>query len=288
MVIASLSLLLLWLAQPAPDCSPAATLYSQKHFQESLAALEACKESAETLFYRGLNYRALGNHGEARKNLAAAFQSGYDNPLLLFSLIEEEHELGDKAAGLEHFQQMLRRYPDSAWTHVLLGNAYFTTERDREAQAEYQQAIAQDAQLPNIHFRLGYLAYRAAQYESAAGYFRQELSLSPLHPNATLFYGQTLKALGRNADAIGYLRQAIALDPQSPLTYRTLVGALLAENRSEEAITTLRQAEALFPTDPTFPASLSHLYAGLHREEEARREAERTRVLTALKRQKGQ
>ena len=288
MVIAALSFLFVSLAQPGSECSQGAQLYSQKQPRASLAALDSCKESAETLFYRGLDHRALGNHRESRKYLLAALQAGYDSPLLLFSLVEEEHELGDKSSGLEHFQLMLHRYPDSAWTHVLLGNAYFTTEKDHEAQVEYQQALARDPKLPDVNFHLGYLAYRGAQYEAAAGYFRQELALAPRHPAATLFYGQTMKALGRNADAIGYLRQAIALDPQSPLTYRTLVGALLAENRSDEAIATLLEAEKRFPADPTFPASLSHLYTGLHRPDEARRAAERTRVLTALKRQKGQ
>jgi len=288
MGVASLGFLFLVLAQPPADCSKGVELYSQKRPRESLLALGNCKATVETLFYMGLDYRSLENHPEARKYLLTAFQSGYDNPLLLYSLIEEENALGEKAAGLDHFQLMLSRYPDSVWTHVLLGNAYFSTERDREAQSEYAQALARDSKVPNVNFRLGYLAYRAAQYESAAEYFRHELDLDPAHAAANLFYGQTLKALGRNADAIGYLRKAIALDRQSPLTYRTLVGALLAENRSEEAIAILLQAEKLFPADPTFPASLSHLYFGLHREGEARRAAERARVLTAIKRQKGQ
>lgn len=284
----ALGFLFLLFAQPPGDCSRGVELYAQNRPRESLLALARCNASAETLFYMGLDYRALENHPDARKHLLAAFKAGYDNPLLLYSLIEEEHDLGEKSAGLEHFQLMLRRYPDSVWTHVLLGNAYFSTEKDREAQSEYQQALALDSKLPNINFRLGYLAYRAAQYESAAQYFRRELDLDPPHAAANLFYGQTLKALGRNSEAIGYLRKAISLDRQSPLTYRTLVGALLAENRPEEAITTLLQAEKLFPTDPTFPASLSHLYSGMHRDAEARRAAERARVLTALKREKGQ
>lgn len=284
----SLSFLFLLLAQSPTDCSHGIQLYSENRLKESLAALANCKASPERLFYMGLDHRSLGNHQEAREFLLAAFQSGYDDPLLLYSLIEEEYELGEKSAGIDHFKLMMSRYPDSVWTHVLLGNAYFSTERDREAQGEYEQALARDSKLPNVNFRLGYLAYRGAQYELAAQYFRRELDLNPDHGAATLFYGQTLKALGRNAEAIGYLRKAIALDRQSPLTYRTLAGALLAENRPEEAIALLLEAEKLFPTDPAFPARLSHLYSGLHREEEAKRAAERARIATALKRKRGE
>ena len=274
------------LAQPPADCSKGAELFLRKQPKASLAALAGCKETAETLFYKGLDYRALGNHTEARRFLLSALQAGYDNPVLLYSLIEEENELGQKTAGLEHFKLMMSRYPDSAWTHVLLGNAYFSTQRDHEAQTEYEQALARDANLPNVNFRLGYLAYQAAQYESAAQYFRRELDLDPASGTATLFYGQTLKALGRNAEAIPYLQKAIALDPQAPLPYGTLAGALLAENRSEEAIALLLQAEKRFPADPSFPARLSHLYSGLHRDEEARRAAERARVAIAMQQRK--
>jgi tetratricopeptide (TPR) repeat protein len=268
------------------DCSDGARLYWQKHPRESLAALDGCKGSVEALFYMGLDHHGLGNHPEALKCLLAAFQGGYDSAWLLYSLVEEENELSQKAAGLEHFQLMLSRYPDSAWTHVLLGNAYFSTERDQEAQLEYEQALARDSKLPTVNFRLGYLAYRAAQYDSAARYFLHELDLDPSSASATLFYGQTLKVTGRNAEAIPYLQKAIALDRQSPLTYNTLAGALLEENRSEEAIALLLKAEKLFPADPVFPSRLSHLYSGLHRDDEARRAAGRAHVAIALQRKK--
>ena len=288
MDVACLGFFLLFMAPPPADCSKGIPLYEQKRPQESLLALSRCPPTAETLFYMGLDHRVLGHHREARKLLLAALQAGRDDASLLYALIEEENELGQKAAGLEHFQSMLRRYPDSAWTHVLLGNAYYTTEQDQKAQGEYEQAIARDSKLPNVNFRLGYLAYRAAQYESAERFFRRELERDPSHAPANLFYGQTLKTLGRNAEAIGYLRKAIALDRQSAVTYRTLAGALTAENQQNEAVTLLRQAEKLFPSDPTFPAMLSRVYAGMQLVQEAHLAAERARALTAMKQKKGQ
>lgn len=288
MGVACLGFLFLLWAQPPADCSKGVSLYMQKRPQESLLVLAQCPATPETLCYLGLDHRALGHHPQARKFLLAALQAGRDDDFLLYALIEEENELGQKAAGLDHFQSMLRRYPDSPWTHVLLGNAYYSTEQDQKAQAEYEQALTLNAKLPNVNFRLGYLAYRAAQYDAAERFFQRELTLDPAHAPANLFYGQTLKTLGRNPEAILYLRKAIALDRQSAVTYRTLAGVLTAENHPEESVTLLRQAEKLFPTDPTFPAMLSHLYSGLQQNREAHLAAERARALTAIKQKKGQ
>ena len=240
-------------------------LYSLRRIKESLDVL-ASLDSPEAYFYTGLNYRRLIRHTEARSYLLKAWNAGLRDPFLLYSLIEEDHATGEKKAGIEHFQWMLQKYPESAWTHMVLGNAAFALEKDQEARAEYAKALAIDPRLPNVNYRLGFLAYQAGEDEPAEKYFREELKIEPEHSDTWLFLGETLKRRGKTKEAIPYLRHALAMDPASSLHLRR---ASHGADRDEPVPGGRRHSGAGratgFRTDPAFPAQLARLYALLHR-----------------------
>ena len=227
----------------------------------------------------GLDCRSLGDHKSAQKYLAEAWDLGLRDPYALYSLIEEDHALGDKAAGLHHFRLFLTDFPDSPWLHVLYANAYVQKENDAEARKEYQEALRLKPDLPAVNFRLGFLLYKDGEYVPAAECFRKELALNPSYSDANLFLGQTLRNLGREEEAIVHLRKAVALDTRSELAYRALVAALGEHGDLEGAVEILRMAEKEFPADPTFPAQLASVLTRLNREEEALKEQEKFRVL---------
>lgn len=260
-------------------------LYSLRRIKESLDVL-ASLDSPEAYFYTGLNYRRLIRHTEARSYLLKAWNAGLRDPFLLYSLIEEDHATGEKKAGIEHFQWMLQKYPESAWTHMVLGNAAFALEKDQEARLEYAKALAIDPRLPNVNYRLGFLSYQAGEDESAEKYFREELKIEPEHSDTWLFLGETLKRRGKTKEAIPYLRHALAMDPASSLPYGALATALTETNQFPEAVDILEQAGNRFPDEPAFPGQLARLYALLHRPTDAEKAAERARLLLALKLQK--
>jgi tetratricopeptide (TPR) repeat protein len=115
--------------------------------------LEGLPALAEAQFYMGLNYRMLRDHASAQRCLAEAWELGFRDPYALYALIEEDHALGDKAAGLRHFQAFATQFPDSPWLHVLYANAYFL--KDRGGREEGISRSAADPQLPGVNFRLG-------------------------------------------------------------------------------------------------------------------------------------
>ena len=254
-----------------------------KH-EASLKILEALPASGESRFYMGLDYRSLGDHKSAQKYLAEARDLGLRDPYALYSLIEEDHEIGDKAAGLQHFRLFLTDFPGSPWLHVLYANAYVQKHKDAEARKEYQAALRLKPDLPAVNFRLGFLLYQDGDYTSAAEYFRKELSLNPAYSDPNLFLGQTLRNLGREQEAIVHLRKAIALDTRSELAYKALVAALGEKGDLGGAVEILRIAEKEFPADPSFPAQLASVLTKLNREEEALREMEKFRVLNQSER----
>jgi tetratricopeptide (TPR) repeat protein len=264
----------------------AIALHALGRFETSLDILKTLPATAESRFYMGLASRGLGDHKGAQQYLSEAWESGVRDPYALYSLIEEDHAMGDKAAGLRHYQLLVTEFPDSAWLHVLYANAYAHKNQDADARREYEEALRRNADLPGVNFRLGYLLYRDNQYGPAAECFRKELALNPAYADASLFLAQTLRTLGQDDEAIGWFRKAIALDPRSDLAYRALAGILTEKNDLTGAAAILRQAEAQFPADPGFPAQLAKILTRLNREDEALQEQQKFRLLQKAKRPK--
>lgn len=257
----------------------AIALHALNKYEASLKILEALPASGESRFYMGLDCRSLGDHKSARKFLAEARDLGLRDPYAQYSLIEEDHALGDKAAGLQHFQLFLTDFPESPWLHVLYANAYAQKENDAEARKEYQEALRLKPDLLAVNFRIGFLLYKDGEYVPAAEYFRRELALNPSYSDANMFLGQTLRNLGRDEEAIVHLRKAIGLDKRSELAYRALVAALGEKGDLNGAVEILKMAEKEFPSDASFPAQLASVLARLNREEEALKEQDKFRAL---------
>ena len=248
---------------------------------KALAELSAIPVSAQSTFYVGLAHRQLGNHAAAQKALTQAWELGYHDPYLLYSLIEEDRNAGDKPTGMQHFKLFLDTFPDSAWMHLLLGDAYFDQKRNDEARREYEQAVQSKPDMMDAHYRLGYLDFLAGNNVRAAKEFQTEIDINPNFADAHLFLGETLLRLGQKQNALMQFQRTLALDPNTEMAYHRYAAVLSDANRLPEAVATLRQGEKKFPDDSTFPAELARLLARLHLPEEAHQEAERARELAA-------
>ncbi len=258
----------------------AAALLPLGRAQEVIAMLGPVP-TGEAQFYKGLAFRSLQKHAEAREYFQRALELGYENPYVLYSIIQEEYTLGDKQSGLQHFQLLLKKYPDAPWVHLLLADAYFTKEKTNEARNEYLKALQLKPDLLGANFRLGYMAFQDGELDAAAQYFSKEISLNPTYVDAVLFLSETLLQLDRKQEALVQLRRALTLDSKSDLIYKRLATTLIETDRLQEASSTLKKAEMHFPEDPAFPAQLARVYTLLNQAQEAQDQAERARQLTA-------
>lgn len=270
-------------SDPALYAAYADLLIANRDYQKARTwiakGLAAAPSAPDLLLRQAMNCRSLGDHACARQNLAEAWRLGLRDPYALYSLIEEDHALGDKASGLQHFRAFLEAYPESPWLHVLYANAYAQKDADAEARAEYREALRLKPDLPAVNFRLGYLLYKDGDYAAAVEYFRKELALNPAYSDAHLFLGQSLRNLGKDDEAIVCLRQAIGFDAGSELAHKALIAALSNKGDLEGAMQSLRLAEKHFPSDPSFPAQLASVLTKLNRESEALKELEKYRAL---------
>jgi predicted Zn-dependent protease len=248
--------------------------------KEALAALQGLT-TAESDFYRGLAFRQLQDHVNARSCFVNAWKSGYRNDYVLYSAIQEDYALHDKSNGLERFQLLLQTYPDSPWVHLLLADAYFAKEQNDSARNEYLAALKRKPDLLEANFRLGYMAFQAGDHESAIHYFQSEVALNPNYVDARVFLAETLLQMDRKKEALVQLRKALALDPTSELVYKRLATTLIDTSQLQEAEQVLDKAKKRFPNEPAFPAQLSRVFTLLNQPREAQKEAEQARQLTS-------
>jgi tetratricopeptide (TPR) repeat protein len=258
---------------PELQLDEAAALISTGHPEESLPILTHLPSSVDSQFYLGMAQRALGDHKAAQQAFSKALDLGYQDPYVLYALIEQDRDLHDKEAGLKDFQTLYKRFPDSAWVHVVLGDAYMSRYEDSSAKSEYTKALEIDPKLPVIHFQLGCLAFSHSDYSLAAEEFRREIELDPAFGDAYLYLGLTLRRDGKNQEALPVLERAAALEPNSPLPYRALAVVQVNTNAVDAASETLRTAKMRFPSEPAFAAQLAVLLKQMGRPGEAEEEA---------------
>jgi tetratricopeptide (TPR) repeat protein len=243
--------------------------------KDALAALAKTPPTGESQFFRGLAYQQLEDHRPAQECFLDAWKRGNEDPYVLYSLMREDKELGDKDAGVEHFKIMMARFPDSVWIHILLGDAHFKVSEDAEAKREYLTAVKLMPDLFEPNFRLAYLAFEAGEYSDCVQYYRRALAAKPRHTEANLYLGEALRREGKIPEAIEQLRHAIQLDPKAALAYDSLSKTLADAGRLSEAVDVLGQAEKEFPSESSFPAMRARILGSMGRTEEARQDAQR-------------
>jgi tetratricopeptide (TPR) repeat protein len=248
-------------------------LLTQGDAQGALKVLQKLPPSAQTDFQLGMAHRGLGHHELARIELIAAYTGGQKDPYILYTVIQEDRALGDRAAGLKHFTTLDHDFPESGWVHLLMGDAYADRHDPSGAAREYQAAASVQPLMPIVHFNLGRLAFDRGDYASAENEFRQELRVNPTFGEAHLYLGETLTRRSRNVQAVAELKMAISYSPNSSLAYQALASAEDATGDSEAAVATLQAGQQRFPQDPAFPGQLARILRRQGKLAEAGKEA---------------
>ena len=263
----------LWPADSPLLTYEAVALLSGGHPADALPILSRLPVSAENQFYLGMAERALGDHEAAKQALSKAFDLGFPDPYVLYVLMEQDRDLRDKEAGMRDFQKLNERFPDSAWLHVVLGDAYMSRYKDSQAESEYTQALAIDPHMPVVHFQLGRLAFSHENRSVAADEFRKEIDVNPAFGESYLYLGVVLRRDGKIQEALPMLERAVALEPNLPLPYRALAAAQINSNQMQAATATLTEAKKRFPSEPAFAAQLAALLKRMGRPAEAEEES---------------
>jgi tetratricopeptide (TPR) repeat protein len=165
------------------------------------------------------------------------------NPLgELYSSIKTNQALALQS--LEHFQEMA---PNSAPSHILLGDMYRQRRHYDDAQAQYKLALDISPADHAALLGLAYAYYGDANLDATIATAKVALAANPTDPELNLLMGEALVSRHDFAGAEPFLQKGLTAKPQMLPHVHALLGTVYSETgRTTEAIA---QLEMGLPAD---------------------------------------
>jgi len=237
--------------------------------------------SGEAHFLLGAAFFESRDYERAIRELQGLTESAHAERVLY--MLEESSRLTGRAGeAREAFREINRRFPDSAWTHFMMGAAYESQQQPEKAIAEYQQALEKDAAIPNADFAIGYLYFHQQDTESAGKWLEREAARG-CHSLANYYLGEISRAeKDWRAAEVSY-RRALVCDPSNGDAHLRLGIVLADQKRFTEAIAQLRAAARLQPNESAAHYHLASIYRQMGRTSDAEIEYKKVRQIQAAK-----
>jgi tetratricopeptide (TPR) repeat protein len=260
-------------------------LVRKGRLSEAIAPLErAARDPAlagESHFLLGADYFESKEYGKAAGELSGLENSDHSERVL-YMLEESARRMGHSEEAKIAFHQLITRFPDSAWTHYLMGTAYEDQQELEKAIEEYKQALEKDPEIPNANFAIGYIYWRQQDTENARQWLRKE-ALKGCHGLANFYLGEIARSEKDIRTAELQYRRALECDSSSGDAHLRLGIVLSDEKRYKEAIAQLKEAILLQPDQSPAHYHLAAAYSQMGRKAEAEVEYNKVRQLQAAK-----
>jgi tetratricopeptide (TPR) repeat protein len=267
-------------AKPAPVGPERAIKLAQNgRCEEALPALKRASQPGtdktvrRTAAFAGVRCAMLINQTGAAVDFLQMLNREFPgDPEVLFVSVHTYSDLSTKAA-----QQLAMTAPNSIEGHKLNAEALEAQGKWDAAEKEYKAILAQNPQLPGIHFLLGRLLLSKPDAGPTAGEdakkeFQAELKLDPSNAGAEYVLGEMARQDSQWDDAIQHFSRATKLDAGFGDAFLGLGSALLSAKRFSDAIPPLQTAVKLEPRNPGAHYNLATALTRAGRREEADKE----------------
>ena len=155
---------------------------------------------------------------------------------------------GNTAGAVAHYREAVKLDPHVPGLHFEFAEALnlSTNPNDQqEVEKEYQAALAENPFDEKAETRLGDVALRGSDIESALKHYKRALELQPFDAEACLGIGRTLVQMHRPAEAEPYLKRSIELEPFTAAAHYRLALVYRAAGHTAEAQKELAEFERL-------------------------------------------
>jgi tetratricopeptide (TPR) repeat protein len=251
-------------------------------------ALPILKKSAPHLADKQLKYRAvmsiarcamsLDQTDSAVEALLVLNREFPHDPDVLYSTTHFYSELASRAA-----QELAATAPTSHQAQELEAEAFESQSNWDSAIAQYKMILAQEPNLPGIHYRIGriFLSKSPADAEAAKAEFNEEVKIDPDSASAEFMLGEIARQSGQWNEAIAHFSRASKLDESFQEAYLALGMSLNSAGKFSDAISPLRSYVKMQPSDPAGHYQLATAYARTGQKPEAEREMVLQREMAA-------
>ncbi|MFN8657246.1 MAG: tetratricopeptide repeat protein [Candidatus Obscuribacterales bacterium] len=222
-------------------CQRAEQLLNSGKFKEAMHILNQANgidpNCAEVHGYLGMAYQNSGHTSEAIPEYTKALQlnpqmsfinvnlgtcymnaNRMDQAMPYFQRYLQDNPNGPEAAQVRgYIQQAGARVGQQNLRGVVeQGQALLNQGRFPEAQAAFQQAVAQQPDFAPAHFFLGFALGNTGQYQQAITEFKEALRLDPNMKEASMNIASNYQSLGDCQNAITWYQTYLKQNPGSP------------------------------------------------------------------------
>jgi membrane associated rhomboid family serine protease/tetratricopeptide (TPR) repeat protein len=178
---------------------------------------------------------------------------------------------GEYDQAISALQNAVKRAPDDASAHAMLGASYLQKKQFDKAEASLTRALELRPRDPYTEYWLGVLYETTDRHEEARKILSDLVEQEPKQGAGLVLLGYTLERLNREEEAITMYSRAAAADPKDSDAQRSWGSALLKAGKQADAVGHLNEALRLNPKDADAADDLAKAYAaqGMRQESDA-------------------
>lgn len=194
-------------------------------------------------------------------------QVAYESYLRADGFLQHPARASDVEQAIALFGKAIEADPSYGLAYTGLGEAYWAKSvlsRDKtfaeNGRKNCIQAIANKADLPQVHLTLGKIYAGTGRSPEAVAEFQRTIDMDPLNTEAYGKLGAAYQSLGRLEDAEAAYRKAIELRPDYFVSYMQAAAFYVNRGRYKDAETTYRKVIELVPENSTGYRNLAAVY----------------------------
>ena len=264
-------------------------LFRVGHLREALEplgrAVDDPASAANARFLRGVIYFQLGDYPRSLEALEPIRGDGAFGERVLYMLVESHRRSGSPQESHRAFAELNQRYPDSAFVHKLLAEAYDAAGEYDKAAAELEAALAVQPALPDAAFGLGLIRFKQGRTAEAVKRLRQELALDPCHERSLFYLGRSELEQQSFEKAEALFRKAVECGSPRADVFLAWGAAREEQDDLEGALVQYRKAAEAAPETADAHYRVARALRKLGREAESTAAFERVRAIRERERE---
>jgi len=206
-------------------------------------------------------YLSIREHAKAAPLLEDLLQRKPDDFRTKMKLAQCRLHLGDYDLCHQTVDEILEKYPKSAWGHLLAGMLASKKGDQADALSHFKQAEVSGPNMPQLHTRMGQVYLQQERWSEAKAVFNKALEIDGDSARAYRGLGIALYQQQDYEHAVENLLRSVALLHHQPRTHLYLALAFIAVGGLERAERVLHIALKLKPQMVAAHEALAKIYS---------------------------
>lgn len=185
-------------------------------------------------------------------------------------LAPEQEAAGLKKEELELAEKLMKEFPNSEESIVLMGNVKVRHGNTAEGISLWKRSLQLNPQRADVYNSMGWAAMSKGQYEEAITHWRKALEIDPRMQGVHNSIARALMAIGRATEAIEELEKDIRISPRSSFSLFLLGQQYLQQKEYGKARKNYEAAITIEPNNTNAHYGLYTVYTKLNQPEKAK------------------